>query len=113
MNSVFYSKPVPPIPQAVRSEVWARSKGRCEGCGIEWPARLEYHHNTYYKWDVRHGDLEWAMDIFGMETAVDLDLLCRECHKQKHTGPWGEFHADPEHAAGEWAYVHYMMDKND
>ena len=81
-----------PIPEAVRREVMQRCQRLCENCGDR--TRLELHHTSYRTYDHE--------PIFGKETANDLEALCRDCHRGRHTAPDGEFWADPEEMQAEW-----------
>lgn len=45
------------------------------------------------------GDL---VAINGYETPGDLDLLCRECHHQRHIDPNGEYWAIPNEMTAHW-----------
>jgi hypothetical protein len=38
------------------------------------------------------------MLIFGHERPGDLAALCRECHAERHRGPYGEYCWNPEEA---------------
>lgn len=87
-----------PIPMNVRREVLKRANSHCEFCGEK--KALELHHLTYdYYRDAKH----W-IPIFGRETPDDLRALCRDCHRGEHTGPFGEFYADPEECEAEQLY---------
>jgi hypothetical protein len=88
-----------------------RANGCCEGCGTA--AQLELHHLTYTYWAGMVGDYSKALDIFGHETADDLEALCRSCHLSAHQGPFDEFYADPEEAEAERDYYEHIAGKDD
>jgi 5-methylcytosine-specific restriction endonuclease McrA len=96
------------IPQEVRAAVLKRANGCCEQCGEV--TQLELHHTTYGDLDPRTGE---RIDIRGREEPDDLLALCRECHRDQHVDPYGDFHADPEDCEAEWDYYHHMTSKDD
>jgi 5-methylcytosine-specific restriction endonuclease McrA len=95
------------IPKEVRAAVLKRANGHCEGCWQVLP--LELHHTTYGDLDPRTGE---RIDIFGREEPDDLRARCRECHRDKHVDPYGDFHADPEDCEAEWDYYLHMLHKD-
>ena len=58
--------------QKIRSQVLARSGGRCEKCGYQpWkPNGLQIHHLSY--------------DRVGHESLEDLIAICPRCHMEIH-----------------------------
>lgn len=98
-----------PIPAEVRRAVMVRCKGRCEECG-ESP--VELHHLTYYSQQPAHQYKfpKHAEAIFGFERPDDLLALCRDCHKDKHIGPAGDFIADPEECEAEWEHWNHLIE---
>jgi hypothetical protein len=55
--------------KAIRSDMLARARYRCQGCAKRG-VRLDVHHNTYE----RYGD----------ESIFDLIVLCGQCHQRLH-----------------------------
>jgi 5-methylcytosine-specific restriction endonuclease McrA len=99
----------PDIPTEVRAAVLKRANGHCEGhCGYVGP--LEVHHTTYGDRD-SYG--EQTFNLLGHEEPDDLLALCRDCHRDQHVDPYGDFHADPEDCEAEWDYYDHMTSKND
>jgi 5-methylcytosine-specific restriction endonuclease McrA len=97
-----------PIPPEVRAAVLDRAHGGCENCGSRVP--LELHHLDY---NLPGPYDEWCPEgppIFGYETPDDLLALCRECHRDKHIGPFGNFYADPNEAENERSYYRHLID---
>lgn len=54
--------------QAIRETVFARSRGRCEGCGQR---ATEDHHETYPPWNT------W-------DVPANMRALCHACHCDEH-----------------------------
>lgn len=61
-----------PVWQTKRKSVLKRANYRCEQCGRY--SRLDIHHKTY--------------DRIFSERLIDLQALCRLCHKGKHSWTW-------------------------
>jgi 5-methylcytosine-specific restriction endonuclease McrA len=96
-----------PVPEATRRAVLERARGCCEDCGDQLP--LELHHLRYYAETEYKGVPD---SIFGRETPCDLDALCRECHRQRHIDPNGDWWNDPEEMADHWWYYNEEMSKD-
>ena len=89
-----------PIPAQVRHEVYQRAEGLCEHCADKG---VDMHHLRYEidnPLDKHHID---RLSIFGRETADDLLLLCRWCHRAAHRDWLGEYWIDPEEMEAHWA----------
>jgi hypothetical protein len=58
----------PPIPEAVRIEVWRRDSGQCVRCGSQ--RNLEFDHII-------------PLALGGSNTARNIQLLCETCNREK------------------------------
>lgn len=94
------SKNRPWLPDGVKREVRERAKGRCECCGMVCAG--EIHHETYSH-VYRGGDLT---------PATRLEFLCRNCHQNKHTDPFGKFWVDPMEMEDFFAGYHKLMEED-
>jgi len=93
----------PRIPRSTVSAVYSRAQSCCEDCGTI--RGLELHHLRYET--MLMGDI---VSIHGRETPDDVDLLCRNCHHQRHIGPLsGAFHRDPVEVENEQFDLERMM----
>ena len=91
-----------PEYQQLRRRVFKAQNHRCADCGEKLP--LELHHLSY-QFGGQHYRPDKSGTPWGMETLGDVVGLCRECHKQRHIGPDGEFYADPDELIAEcWAW---------
>lgn len=80
------------IPDKTKAAVINRSGYTCEDCGAEHD-NLEMHHIRYFSEPDHKGG---SHPISGKETPVDIELLCRNCHADRHKDLNGDYVRDPE-----------------
>jgi len=71
-----------------------KSELRCQECGEDHPACIEFHHRNSSQKDINLADVAskgWSKEKI-LQEIEKCDILCSNCHRKHHfdtkTGPW-------------------------